>query len=331
MPIHRSLGGTPSLLALLALGLTSHVQAQGSVFKSTVEVVPLTVTVTDARGKYLRNLVETDFAVLEEGVPQSLAFFANEPVPIDLALAIDASASMARQLPIVRKAAGALVDSLRGGDRATVVTINNAVGVALPLTIGSLANRRGHSRPLRVGGNGPVRWRVCRPERARTCAHGRDTKTCARIAVGRARYVQPTERRRHARAGAASRRRDLCHRHSDLVVRSPAQTATRIRVAGGVYDARPVARHRGPIVLPEEGRGAAGHLPRNRTRAREPVQARLPSVTVRHSRRVQACDSPRGKRRGPHTERVLCGSGFHRGHTARSVNHGDARQATLKG
>ena len=134
MPIHRRLGGTPSLLVLLALGVTSHVQAQGSVFKSTVEVVPLTVTVTDAKGRYLKNLVETDFAVLEEGVRQSLAFFANETVPIDLALTIDASASMARQLPIVRKAAGALVDSLRGGDRATVVTIKSAVGVALPLT-----------------------------------------------------------------------------------------------------------------------------------------------------------------------------------------------------
>ena len=132
MPIHRSLGGPPSLLVLLALGATVHVQAQ--VFKSTVEVVPLTVTVTDAKGKYVKNLVETDFAVLEEGVRQSLAFFANEPVPIDLALTIDASESMASQLPIVRKAAGALVDSLRGGDRATVVTIKNAVGVALPLT-----------------------------------------------------------------------------------------------------------------------------------------------------------------------------------------------------
>ena len=132
MPIHRSLGGPPSLLVLLALGATVHVQAQ--VFKSTVEVVPLTVTVTDAKGEYVKNLVETDFAVLEEGVRQSLAFFANELVPIDLALTIDASESMASQLPIVRRAAGALVDSLRGGDRATVVTIKNAVGVALPLT-----------------------------------------------------------------------------------------------------------------------------------------------------------------------------------------------------
>src|SRR5688572_11511557 len=101
MPIHRSLGGTPSLLVVLALGVTAHVQAQGRVFKSTVEVVPLTVTVTDAKGRYLKNLVETDFAVLEEGVRQPLAFFANEPVPIDLALTIDASASMARLLPIV--------------------------------------------------------------------------------------------------------------------------------------------------------------------------------------------------------------------------------------
>ena len=133
MLIHRNLGRTlPSLV--LALGLASHLQAQGRIFKSTVEMVPLTVTVTDAKGNYVRNLVETDFTVLEEGVRQSLALFANEPVPIDLALTIDASASMTPQLPIVRKAAGALVDSLRGGDRATVVTIKNAVEVTLPLT-----------------------------------------------------------------------------------------------------------------------------------------------------------------------------------------------------
>lgn len=134
MPIPRGLAGTASMLFLLALALTSHVRAQSSVFKSSVDVVPLTVTVTDGRGKYVNNLVETDFAVLEEGVQQSLSFFANEPVPIDLALTIDASASMAPQLPIVRRAAGALVDSLRERDRATVVTVTNAVGVTLPLT-----------------------------------------------------------------------------------------------------------------------------------------------------------------------------------------------------
>ena len=134
MPIHRGPASTASRLVLLALALTANARAQGSVFKSTVAVVPLTVTVTDARGKYVNNLVETDFAVLEEGVRQSLSFFAHEPVPIDLALTIDASASMAPQLPIVRKAAGALVDSLRERDRATVVTIRNAVGVTLPLS-----------------------------------------------------------------------------------------------------------------------------------------------------------------------------------------------------
>jgi Ca-activated chloride channel homolog len=133
MPIHRTLGFTLRLL-LLSGGLAAHIQAQGRIFKSTVEMVPLTVTVTDARGHYVRNLVEADFAVLEQGVRQSLALFANEPVPIDLALTIDASASMTPQLPIVRRAAGALVDSLRDGDRATVVTIQNAVGVPLPLT-----------------------------------------------------------------------------------------------------------------------------------------------------------------------------------------------------
>ena len=224
MPIHRSLGGTPALLVLLALGATVHVQAQ--VFKSTVEVVPLTVTVTDAKGQYVKNLVETDFAVLEEGVRQSLAFFANEPVPIDLALTIDASASMASQLPIVRKAAGALVDSLRGGDRATVVTIRNAVGVALPLT----ADRPRIDAAIRdlsaSGGTAlydGVYVVLKELERARMAEIRRRVLGPA---VGRARYVQPPERRRHARAGAASRRRDLCHRHADFVCISRATGKT---------------------------------------------------------------------------------------------------------
>ena len=327
MPIHRSLGGPPSLLVLLALGATVHVQAQ--VFKSAVEVVPLTVTVTDAKGEYVKNLVETDFAVLEEGVRQSLAFFANEPVPIDLALTIDASASMASQLPIVRKAAGALVDSLRGGDRATVVTIKNTVGVALPLT----ADRPRIDAAIRdLSASGltalydGVYVVLKELERARTAEMRRRVLVLLSDGLDTASGLGADDLLALARrAGVGIYVIAMPTRASHL----PRNRQDRIRVAGGVCDARPGERHWGPIVLPEEGWGAAGHLPRNRTRAREPVRARVPSVTVSYSRKLPTCDSPRGKRHRPYAERVLCGSGFHRVHTARSVSHGGARPATL--
>jgi hypothetical protein len=41
-------------------------------------MVPLTVTVTDTAGNYRTGLTETDFVVFEDGVAQTLSFFATD-------------------------------------------------------------------------------------------------------------------------------------------------------------------------------------------------------------------------------------------------------------
>jgi Ca-activated chloride channel homolog len=124
----------PVVLAALTLGRPAPVGAQKAAFKSGVDMVPLTVTVTDAAGRHITGLTSGDFTVFEDGVEQRLSFFASEAVPVDVALVIDASSSMRGDLPLVRKAACGLVRTLRPSDRGVVVELRDTVRISQALT-----------------------------------------------------------------------------------------------------------------------------------------------------------------------------------------------------
>jgi Ca-activated chloride channel family protein len=103
-------------------------------FRSGVELVSLTVTVTDRHERFLSGLTAGDFSVFEDGVRQPLTFFAAESVPLDLALLIDGSASMREKMAIVTPAAVGLARTLRPQDRAMVVEFRDNVIVRQDLT-----------------------------------------------------------------------------------------------------------------------------------------------------------------------------------------------------
>jgi len=121
-------------LITAALGVPATLSAQKPVFKSGVDMVPLTVTVTDTKGKYVTGLSGPDFEVFEDGVQQDVAFFASDGVPLDVALLVDTSASMNQDLPLVKSAATGLVGRLRTTDRATVVNVKGSISIAQELT-----------------------------------------------------------------------------------------------------------------------------------------------------------------------------------------------------
>lgn len=125
-----------SLPAVYALSLAGpeRIDAHNSVFKSGVDMVPLTVTATDTAGNYRTGLTETDFVVFEDGVQQTLSFFAKDHVPVDVAFVIDTSASMQSDLPLFKQAAHGLVRLLREGDRGAVVDVKNSVRAPQSLT-----------------------------------------------------------------------------------------------------------------------------------------------------------------------------------------------------
>ena len=66
--------------ATLASGCALLVWAQEGrtpVFKSKVDLVVLSITVTDSKGHYITNLKPSDFKIAEDGIPQKLSTFAE--------------------------------------------------------------------------------------------------------------------------------------------------------------------------------------------------------------------------------------------------------------
>lgn len=86
-------------------------------FRTSVDLVNVTVTVTDRQGRFVPNLTRDDFRVYEDGRPQPIAHFVNERVPVSLGLAVDTSGSMAGdKMDAAREALRRFVDDLLGPD-----------------------------------------------------------------------------------------------------------------------------------------------------------------------------------------------------------------------
>lgn len=80
------------ILAALASG--SLAAQDPEPFKSGIELINVTATVTDDDGRFVENLIQDDFTIFEDGQPQEIAFFASERVPVSLGILLDVSGSM---------------------------------------------------------------------------------------------------------------------------------------------------------------------------------------------------------------------------------------------
>jgi Ca-activated chloride channel family protein len=63
-------------------------------FRSGVELVNVTATVSDQDGRFVSGLRQEDFTVYEDGELQQVSHFSNERVPVSLGIALDTSGSM---------------------------------------------------------------------------------------------------------------------------------------------------------------------------------------------------------------------------------------------
>ena len=79
-------------LALLAT-LVAHAQ-DAFRFKSGVDLINVTATVTDEDGRFVPSLTKDDFAIFENGHRQEISHFSSERTPVSLGLLLDTSGSM---------------------------------------------------------------------------------------------------------------------------------------------------------------------------------------------------------------------------------------------
>jgi VWFA-related protein len=116
-------------LLLVALAVPVTTRAQGRVqppsFGTGIEIINLSLSVTDARSNFVTDLQQGDFAVFEDGIRQELSLFTHENLPISLVLMLDTSASMEDKLPTAQAAAIRFTKTLRTQDVAQVVQFND--------------------------------------------------------------------------------------------------------------------------------------------------------------------------------------------------------------
>ena len=70
-------------------------RSAGLRFKSGVELINVTATVSDANGRFVPGLQQDDFIVYEDDQPETVTHFSAERVPVSLGIALDTSGSMA--------------------------------------------------------------------------------------------------------------------------------------------------------------------------------------------------------------------------------------------
>src|SRR5262245_1170921 len=69
-------------------------QEPGFRFKSGVELINVTATVTDSNGRFVPGLRQDDFLVYEDNEPQAITHFSADRVPVSLGILLDTSQSM---------------------------------------------------------------------------------------------------------------------------------------------------------------------------------------------------------------------------------------------
>ena len=74
---------------------TRPTRPDGFTFRTGIELVNVTATVTDSRGRFVPNLRQDDFVVYEDDEPQRVTHFSSERVPVSLGIVLDTSGSMA--------------------------------------------------------------------------------------------------------------------------------------------------------------------------------------------------------------------------------------------
>jgi Ca-activated chloride channel homolog len=122
------------LLLAAAFAAPLMITAQQPAFRSAIDVVSMSVTVTDSTNRYITDLTEKDFEIFEDGVKQELTLFNRSNLPVALSLLIDTSSSMEDRMVIAQEAAIGFVRKLRPTDLGEVIGFDSRAEVLQKFT-----------------------------------------------------------------------------------------------------------------------------------------------------------------------------------------------------
>ncbi len=116
------------------------------VVKITTSEVLLPVTVRETGGQLVTNLSRADFRVFEDGREQPLNDLALRQAPVDVALLVDSSSSVAANIEDFRRAAEEFASRITAEDRLSLIKFDDRVELLLDWTKSRLQLRRALNR-----------------------------------------------------------------------------------------------------------------------------------------------------------------------------------------
>jgi Ca-activated chloride channel family protein len=128
----RAIATAAILAAVSARGQPTAQDEKAAVFRADTRLVVLHATVVDKNGRFVTNLPQEVFTVLENGVRQEIKTFRREDVPVSMGLVVDNSGSMRDKRAKVESAALALVKDSNPEDEVFVVNFNDEAFLDLP-------------------------------------------------------------------------------------------------------------------------------------------------------------------------------------------------------
>jgi VWFA-related protein len=140
-PVQRGVASVGLAWAITAIGAPGQAQAQAQAqtppqphFTTRTEIVRVDALVTN-RGSSVAGLTGKDFELRDNGVVQQVEVMDASALPVDVSMALDTSSSLgeAGMLNLKRAATG-VIDSLRPGDRAALVSFTDLIQIRALLT-----------------------------------------------------------------------------------------------------------------------------------------------------------------------------------------------------
>jgi len=100
---------------------------QDDTLRLRAEEVLLNVTVTDPYSRQATDLNKSEFIIAEDGQRQEIASFMISSIPVNVVLMLDASGSVAGEMPSLRDAAMRFVDQMGPDDKVSVLEFHSNV------------------------------------------------------------------------------------------------------------------------------------------------------------------------------------------------------------
>ena len=114
-------------VSIFSIHIFAQTKEDDEVLRVDTQLVDVPIVITDKTGKPILNLKQNNFVIYEDGKKQETADFAATSAPFEVALLLDTSGSTRSDLSLIQRAAENFINSLRPGDRVSVIAFKSSI------------------------------------------------------------------------------------------------------------------------------------------------------------------------------------------------------------